>query len=446
MPSYWGDPVDASILLRSLVERIKRHVVIPFEQAVAIALWVMMTWVHAEVAVHSPLLLVTSAEPNSGKSTLLGVIGFMVRRSLLSVSITGPALFRSISKWSPTFVIDEADTVLVNNEDLKEVVNSGWTRGQSAIRCDPDTNEPRPYSTFCPKTIGMKGRKLPDTTLSRAIVIELKRKRPDETAADFDHIDDDGFARFRCHLARWADDNSEALARSKPEIPPGFHNRVRANWKLLFAIAEAAGGECKRQAWQAAGAIENVKATFEASIGIQLLTDIWTMFEATGAAELLSRVIIDNLIADPEKPWLEYRRGRPISHKQLAGLLRAYGIISESVHPPGVTHGKGYKLASFRDAFERYLTPEPQKPGFEAGKWANGCGTGTSVDFRSGRTDDAPASENGDLSYNHAGSPACPPPRSENEKDSVSPVDLDHSRGAAGPTPPDSKERVRWTL
>ena len=101
----------------------------------------MFTWVHDQVAVHSPLLLATSPEPECGKSTLLGVLGFLVRRSLLSVNITGPALFRSIAKWQATFVIDEADTTLVNNEDLKEVINSGWTRGQGAIRCDPDTKE-----------------------------------------------------------------------------------------------------------------------------------------------------------------------------------------------------------------------------------------------------------------------------------------------------------------
>jgi hypothetical protein len=120
----------------------------------------MLTWIHETAAVHSPLLLVTSPEANSGKTTLLGMIAYLGRHSLLSVSITGPALFRSIERWHPTFAIDEADTVLVNNEDLKEVINSGWTRGQNAIRCDPDTHEPRPYSTFCPKAIGMKGRRI----------------------------------------------------------------------------------------------------------------------------------------------------------------------------------------------------------------------------------------------------------------------------------------------
>jgi hypothetical protein len=64
-------------------------------------------------------------------STLLTVVSYLVRRSI--VSVTGPSLFRSIEEWSPTFVVDEADTALVNNDDLKEVMNSGWMRGQGAI-------------------------------------------------------------------------------------------------------------------------------------------------------------------------------------------------------------------------------------------------------------------------------------------------------------------------
>jgi putative DNA primase/helicase len=104
----WEEPVDGAALLYEFAARVRRHVIMGEDQVAAVALWIMLTWVHERAAVHSPLLLATSAEANSGKSTLLGVIGFLVRRALLSVSITGPALFRSIDRWQPTFVIDEA--------------------------------------------------------------------------------------------------------------------------------------------------------------------------------------------------------------------------------------------------------------------------------------------------------------------------------------------------
>jgi hypothetical protein len=212
----WPETVNTAALLQSTYDRIKRHVIIPDDGAVAVVLWTAMSWVHERSAVHSPILMVTSAERDSGKSTLLGILAFLVRRSLLSVGVSAAALYRSIEKWQPAFVIDEADTIFRQNEDLREVVNSGWTRGQGVVRCEPETNEPRLFSTFCPKAIGLKGKKLPDTTLSRAIVVELQRKLPSEKTEEFAHLDDDGLAPLRRKFARWADDNAATLGAARP--------------------------------------------------------------------------------------------------------------------------------------------------------------------------------------------------------------------------------------
>jgi putative DNA primase/helicase len=407
----WDESVEGSILLLAITERIRQHVILTQDQATVVALWIMLTWVHEQAAVHSPILLATSAEANSGKSTLLGLLGFLVRQALVSVSISGPALFRSIEKWGPTFVIDEADKSIVNNDDLREVVNSGWTRGQSVIRCDPETHDPRPYSTFCPKALGMKGRKLPDTTLSRTIIIEMKRKLPNEMVVDFDHLDDGALAGLRRQLARWAVDNGAALIAAAPEIPAGFHNRIRANWKLLLAIAESVGGDWKQRTWRAANTIEKVRETFEQSIGVQLLSNIKTLFEVNNIDCMTSHQMVGYLTADPEKPWVEYRHGRPLSQKQLANLLNGYGIYSVTVHPPGLSHAKGYQLTQFTEAFGRYLAPlsEPSvgKPTSEPCNRANDCGTGTSDEIRTVQTNITHGSKNGNLSYSHADLHGC---------------------------------------
>src|SRR5262249_19389000 len=219
----------------------------------------------------SPILFVTSAEKDSGKSTLLGVVNFLARRSLQSVDITGAALFRSIAKWQPTLIVDEADDALADNVDLRSGINSGWTRGQGVIRCHPDTHEPELFSTFAPKVVGMKGRNLPDTTLSRSIVIAMRPRRPKdpkEDTADFSHCDTEAFAALRPRLMRLAADQAEALARAEPEIPADFHNRRRANWKPLLAIADLAGGDYwPARARAAALAIEAAAATFDPSVG-----------------------------------------------------------------------------------------------------------------------------------------------------------------------------------
>jgi putative DNA primase/helicase len=351
----WAEPVDGGILFQAITERIRSHVAMTSDQATAVALWIMMTWVHEKAAVHSSILLITSAEANSGKTTLLGLVNYLARSALMSVGISPGVLYRSVEKWLPTLIVDEADDVFVSNEDLRAIFNSGWTRGQGVLRCEGDDHEPRLFPTFCPKAIGLKGRKLPDTTLSRAIIIELKRRREDEAGEDFDHIDDYGLGKLRRLCARWAADNAADLAVVSPEIPDGFHNRVRSNWKLLLAIAEQAG--CKKEAKTAAAVIESVRTSFEPSIGTQLLADIQAIL--TECHCIRSVDLVAELVADPDKPWAEFNRGKPISQRQLAKLLKGFSVFPKTVHPPGVPHGKGYNAEQFSDVFGRYLTPLP---------------------------------------------------------------------------------------
>jgi hypothetical protein len=173
----WPEPVDTGELIDALIARIKRHVVVQDHEALTAALWVLLAWVH-DVVVHSPILLATSAEANSGKTTLVSVVSFLVPRGLMTTGISEAALFRSIEKWQPTIVVDEADVLFAENEPLRAVVNSGWTRGQGVLRCIGDDKVPHLFPTFAPKAIAMKGRKLPDTTLSRSIIIEMKRSAP----------------------------------------------------------------------------------------------------------------------------------------------------------------------------------------------------------------------------------------------------------------------------
>ena len=351
------DPVDATQLFAEVEARILQHVVMPKDLAFVVALWVGQTWIHQH-GTYSPILGVTSAERDSGKSTLMGVVGFLVRRSLLSVGISAAALYRSIEKWNPTFVVDEADDAFVDNPDLRQVINSGWTRGQGVMRCDPDTNEPRRFSTFCPKAIALKGKKMPDTMLSRTIFIEMKRRLRSEKVDHFRHLDDAGFARMRSQLARWAHHSGEALGLAQPAQPEGFMNRTASNWQLMFAIADSLGEEAGARARAIAQHIAGV--TDMASAGVLLLQDVKTMFEASTLDYLTSKTIIERLTADPEKPWAEWSRDKPITEKGVAVLLHEYRIVSRAVGPKDA-RAKGYRKADFEDAWQRYLTPEAEK-------------------------------------------------------------------------------------
>jgi hypothetical protein len=87
-----------------------------YDDVLAVALWIMFTWVHETAATHSPILLLTSAQPESGKSTTLGLIKFLAPRCVASVEISEAALYRAIQVWRPSFAIDEFDSVLFGDD------------------------------------------------------------------------------------------------------------------------------------------------------------------------------------------------------------------------------------------------------------------------------------------------------------------------------------------
>jgi hypothetical protein len=197
----------------------------------------------------------------------------------------------------------------------------------------------------------MKGRKLPDTTLSRCIIIEMRRKKRTERTEHFKHIDDAALRDLRRQCLRWTTDNIAGLKAATPEM---FDNRLGDNWSLMLAIADQAGGDWPEKARQAALAVSKVVGGEDASNGVRLLADIKAIYEAKEVDRLLSSEMAIALGAMEDRPWAEWKGGKPITANQLARLLRPFGVVPDSIRVGGSTP-KGYCLAQFKDAFEIYL-------------------------------------------------------------------------------------------
>jgi putative DNA primase/helicase len=240
VPEAWSEPVDTRVLLTEVIAQLRRYIVVPDDDALAIALWVMFAWVHNEIAVHSTLLVFNSAEPDEGKTTAANVLMYLTPRGHSAAELTGPTLFRFVDHVKPTLSIDDADKLLKRKPDLTHIVNVGWTRGTLIPRQDRGITHW--FDPFCPKIIAGVKLGLDKTTWSRAITIKLKRKLETERVEDFNQVDDDTFLTLRRKLVRWAIDDAEALKAARPCLPSGFTNRLRMNWLLLFAIADLAGG------------------------------------------------------------------------------------------------------------------------------------------------------------------------------------------------------------
>ena len=368
-PSYiepWPEPVETQALLLELVIQLQRYVVFVHDEGrIAVALWTMMSWTHAEIATHSPLLVLTSAEPDSGKSTQMGVLFFLTPRPKSAVEITGPSLFRLVDQLHPTLFIDEADKLFQRKNDLMHIVNAGWGRGVKIPRVGRG-GIVQEYDLFCPKILGMKGLALPTTTVTRSIVVKLWPKLDQEKIVDFNFADNDTFVTLRRKLMRWSTDNLSALKDAAPPMPSGFVNRLAANWRLLLAIADLAGGAFPKQA--RAAAVKLSRKRHQPSEGFRLLEALRPI--VSGREFIASAKVVRLLTADPTAEWCNFRGRGPISQQQVAALLRDYEIYSDVHHPTKKASDsqRGYLTSQFDNAFARILRVHPTPVHTQRGK------------------------------------------------------------------------------
>lgn len=348
----WPDPVDGADLLDELVDKARRHLYLPAGGPETVALWTVHTHAH-DAAEVSPILAATSPTPECGKTTTLTLLQGTVRKALPASNITAAALFRAVEKYKPTLLIDEADTFLHDNDELRGVLNSGHARaGAYVVRTVGDTHEPEVFRTWAPKAIALIG-KLPATLASRAVHIELKRLAPGETVEPLRLHQLDNLQPLQRQAARWAGDNLEKLRHHEPSIPPELYGRAADNWRPLLSIADLAGGQWPQRARQAAITLSATRS--EQTAGILLLEDLRSLFD--GRDRLATAEILEALNAMDDRPWPEWTRGREMTARGLGKLLQPFGIKPRTIRfPNGVA--KGYELEQLGDAFSRYLPPK----------------------------------------------------------------------------------------
>ena len=358
-PEPWPRAVNGADLVNELSASIHRHVVMHDHAADTAALWAVHTYLVSCFGT-SPRLAITSPEKRCGKTTALDVLSRLVSRPLPTANASASAIFRVIEMQRPTLLIDEADTFLPEDEELRGILNSGHRQGGSVIRTVGEAFEPRCFSTYAPCAVALIG-KLPPTLADRSVPIALRRCRSDEPIEPFrfdrtEHLD--GLAR---KVARWAADNTERLRGADPDMPTGVFNRVADNWRPLLAIADAAAGEWPMRARQAIQCDIGAAAGDEQSVRELLLADIGAIFAERGVDRLPSAELVEALIAIEGRPWAEWRAGKPISANGVARLLARFDIIPETIRVSDRTP-KGYQRARFDDAFRRYLAQEGCQP------------------------------------------------------------------------------------
>jgi putative DNA primase/helicase len=353
----WPEPVEGEALFKGLLTVIQRHVILSLAQAVAIAVWIVFSYGYDLMRI-CPQLLINSPSKRCGKSTLLELIMYLVRRALPAANISPAAVFRSIDIWKPTLLIDEADTFLNGkaSDEITGILNSGHSRNLAyvvrTVEVDGE-HVPKHFSTFCPKVIAMI--KAPaDTIIDRSIVITLTRKlstqRVDALAIDAS----ERFHDTRRRLVRWVEDNHEAIVFDAELVPPMSNDRARQNWSVLAAFAKALGDTTYAELIQAVTELGDTSEV-EDNIEVDLLADLKDIATSKqGSAHIPSGILVKELLDLKHRPWGEINRGKALTENTLARLLKPFKLTPEK-YRDGVTTKRGYARSALQEVFDRYL-------------------------------------------------------------------------------------------
>ena len=166
------ETVSGLELVDELVGDLTRYVSLEPEYAVATAFWVIHTYL-LDCTFITPRLAITAPEKRCGKSTLVNWLRTVVQRPMASVNITAAAVFHVVDAQHPTLLIDEADTFLSIDNELRGILNSGHEKGGTVQRWDARAKSVVPYSTFSACAISLIGN-LPSTLQDRSIRVRLR--------------------------------------------------------------------------------------------------------------------------------------------------------------------------------------------------------------------------------------------------------------------------------
>jgi hypothetical protein len=353
-------PADGAAVLDHALGVLVRFCVLPSREAAhAVVLWCAAT--HALPSLPAaPRLVITSPVKRAGKTRLLDVIEGISHDPLPTMNATAAAVFRSLDrKHPPTLIFDEVDTIFgskrvaENNEDLRGLLNAGFQRGKSALRCVGPLQKPTLFATFAMAALAGIGG-LPDTITDRAVNIRMRRRKADETVSPFrERRDRPALTKVHDRLAEWLADAGVVAKLEAAEPEMDLEDRAADVWEPLIAVADVAGGHWPTRARDAA-----LKLTAEAAedddetLGLRLLHDLRQVFEFIMSDFVPTEILLQHLRQLDDAPWQEM----DLTGHRLGALLREFQIKSKR---DTAGQKRGYARSSFVDAWERYPVRKP---------------------------------------------------------------------------------------
>jgi hypothetical protein len=356
--------VKGDVPTRELENFFSRFVILPKHAALPLALWTLMT--HTFDCFDAvPYLVIGSPTPRCGKTRLLECLELVVAEPRRASNVSEAALFRMIEKFSPTLLLDEAETLNGRTERaeyLCQIINAGNRRGAKVTRCvGQGTNlEARDFSVFCPKVLAGIGN-LPHTITDRAIVLSMQRRKDSESVERFlsRRVEPVGNA-LRMQAEAFVTSRREEISAAYEATDLAFisSDRDAEAWAPLFAILSIAAPERLPELRMCAEHLTHSKSANaeDDSLALRLLADmrdVWPEAER----KIFTVELVRRLKGIEDAPWAGDER---FDGRKLSRLLRPFELTAATVRI-GTDTRKGYAREDAEAVFARYPVSQPSQ-------------------------------------------------------------------------------------
>lgn len=217
----------------------------------AIAAWCAHTHVLEACFVVTPRLLITSQDPEAGKSETLARVRDLSRNSWAGGKGTRYAVRAKLDEPErPTFIVDEVSDVFGRSgrsgttHPLGTLLREGYKYGATDSFASSLVAED--VNVFAAAAMAGRGAAVPNDVRSRSVVITMAPGEPAEDYLVREH--DPQALKYRASLGQWAKENAGLIRAFRARgLHPKLKGRKREIWEPLFAIAGAAGGMWPRR-------------------------------------------------------------------------------------------------------------------------------------------------------------------------------------------------------
>ena len=349
---------EMAVLVERIEAFIKSYVVLPAGLHLVVTLWAAATW-FADGFDCFPYLALVSPTKRCGKTRLQEVLELTVRDPWRGTTPSEAALFRFLHDGQPTLLLDEVEAISARkrserSEALLAILNCGYRKGATVIRCMGEKQTPTKFKVYGPKAFAAIGR-LPETLSDRSIMLSMQRKGPGDRTARFI------FARARSESEPIRKALAAAVEAHRLQITAIYQNLPTLNfltdreeelWQPLFAVGSLVCPDRLVELERAARRLSQGKAADDTddSPALRLLADIRTLWPTQQAA-IFTHELLAKLRKLETSPW---NSELELSDRKLARMLRPFQISPRTVRI-GQETAKGYVREELEAAWNRYV-------------------------------------------------------------------------------------------